>query len=60
MYGIGSYVRELIAFLKGSQINVCVVCLMSDKKQIQEEVKIEKPLKLLIISFVFQTIRDKF
>ena len=32
IYGIGTYIRELIAALKDSDINVCVIHLYSDKK----------------------------
>jgi glycosyltransferase len=37
VYGIGTYVRELTAALKGSDINVCVVNIASDKLQILTE-----------------------
>ena len=32
VYGVGTYIRELIAALRHSQINVCVVHLRSDKE----------------------------
>ena len=31
IYGVGTYIHELIAALKGSEINVCVVHLRSEK-----------------------------
>lgn len=34
VYGIGTYIRELIAALKNSNINICVVTLVSDKQQV--------------------------
>jgi glycosyltransferase len=37
IYGIGTYIRELTAALKDSDINICVVNLTSDKPQIQTE-----------------------
>lgn len=37
VYGIGTYIRELILTLKNSDINVCVVNLNSDKPQIISE-----------------------
>jgi glycosyltransferase len=37
VYGIGTYMRELTSSLKGSDINVCVVSLNSDKPQMQIE-----------------------
>ncbi len=37
VYGIGTYIRELIAVLKNSDLNVCVVNLNSDKPQIMSE-----------------------
>jgi len=36
-YGIGTYIRELTNALRHSNINVCVICLESDKPQIQIE-----------------------
>ncbi|MCL2650952.1 MAG: hypothetical protein FWD60_08015 [Candidatus Azobacteroides sp.] len=36
-YGVGTYIRELIGALKNSNINICVVSLISDKLQIQTE-----------------------
>ena len=33
VYGIGTYIRELVAAVKQSNINVCVVHLLSDKPQ---------------------------
>lgn len=35
VYGVGTYIRELSAALKGSDTNVCVVNIASDKPQIQ-------------------------
>ncbi len=35
--GVGSYIRELTAILKESDINTCVVNLFSEKIQIQAE-----------------------
>ena len=37
VYGVGSYIRELTTTLKDSNINICVVNLISDKPQIQTE-----------------------
>jgi glycosyltransferase involved in cell wall biosynthesis len=37
VYGAGTYVREQTAVLKGSDINVCVVNIASDKSQILTE-----------------------
>jgi glycosyltransferase len=37
VYGVGTYIRELTAALKDSDINICVVNLTSDKPQIQIE-----------------------
>lgn len=37
VYGIGTYIRELIAILKDSDLKVCVVNLNSDKPQIKSE-----------------------
>jgi len=37
-YGIGTYSRELALALRQSRINVCIVWLLSDKPQVQEEV----------------------
>jgi glycosyltransferase len=37
VYGVGTYVRELTAVVKGNDINVCVVNIASDKPQIQTE-----------------------
>ena len=37
IYGVGTYIRELTAALKNSDINICVVNLTSDKPQIQTE-----------------------
>ncbi|RHJ85300.1 TIGR04157 family glycosyltransferase [Parabacteroides sp. AM08-6] len=37
VYGIGTYIRELAAALKNSDINLCVVNLNSDKPQIKYE-----------------------
>jgi glycosyltransferase len=37
VYGVGTYIRELTAALKNSDINVCVVNLISKKPQIQTE-----------------------
>jgi glycosyltransferase len=37
VYGVGTYIRELTAALKESDINICVVNIMSDKPQIQIE-----------------------
>jgi len=37
IYGIGSYIRELTAVLRKSNINVCIVDINSDKPQIQKE-----------------------
>jgi glycosyltransferase len=37
VYGVGTYIRELTAVLKGSNISVCVVHIASDKPQIQTE-----------------------
>ena len=37
VYGIGTYIRELIAALRQSNIKVCVVNLISDKPQINKE-----------------------
>lgn len=36
-YGIGTYIKELVAVLKNSGVNVCVVNLNSDKLQIMSE-----------------------
>ena len=37
VFGIGTYIRELIAALKNSHICICVVNLLSDKPQIRME-----------------------
>jgi len=37
VYGVGTYISELTVALKGSEINICVVNLLSDKPQIQYE-----------------------
>jgi glycosyltransferase len=37
VYGIGTYIRELTSSLKNSDINICVVNLISDKPQMQIE-----------------------
>ena len=37
VYGIGTYIRELIAVMKNSDLNVCVVNLNSEKPQIKSE-----------------------
>lgn len=37
VYGVGTYVRELIVALKDSDMNICVINIMSDKPQIQIE-----------------------
>lgn len=37
VYGIGTYIRELLVALKNSNISVCVVYLNSDKPQIKSE-----------------------
>ena len=37
IYGIGTCIRELTAVLKDSDINICVVNLMSDKPQVLKE-----------------------
>lgn len=37
VYGVGTYIRELVAALKSSDVNVCVVNLTSEKPQIQTE-----------------------
>lgn len=37
VYGVGTYIRELTAALKKSDINVCVVNLNSEKPQIKSE-----------------------
>jgi glycosyltransferase len=37
VYGVGTYVRELTAVLKDSDIHVCVINMASDKPQIQTE-----------------------
>jgi glycosyltransferase len=37
LFGVGTYIRELTAALKDSNINVCVVNLTSEKPQIQTE-----------------------
>lgn len=39
VFGVGTYIRELVATLKDSDINVCVVNLLSEKHQIQTEQK---------------------
>ena len=38
VFGVGTYIRELTLELKGSDINICVVNLASEKPQIQTEV----------------------
>ena len=38
-YGVGTYIRELTAALKGGELNICVVNLTSDKPQIHTEIK---------------------
>lgn len=37
VYGVGTYVRELITVLKKSDISVCVINIASDKTQIETE-----------------------
>ncbi|MDR2919145.1 MAG: TIGR04157 family glycosyltransferase [Tannerella sp.] len=37
VFGVGTYIRELTAALKESDINICVVNLISEKSQIQTE-----------------------
>ena len=37
IYGVGTYIRELTGALKGSELNICVINLTSDKPQIQME-----------------------
>lgn len=37
IYGVGTYIRELIAALRGSDTTICVVNITSDKPQIQTE-----------------------
>jgi len=37
IYGVGTYIRELTAALKDSEIKVCIVTLASEKPQIQRE-----------------------
>ncbi|MDR0575036.1 MAG: TIGR04157 family glycosyltransferase [Tannerella sp.] len=37
VFGVGSYIRELTAALKNSDITICVVNLISEKPQIQTE-----------------------
>jgi hypothetical protein len=37
VYGVGTYIRELTAALKNSDINICIVNLTSEKPQIQTE-----------------------
>ncbi len=37
VFGVGTYIRELTVALKNSDINVCVVNLLSEKPQIQTE-----------------------
>ncbi|MFV0585027.1 MAG: TIGR04157 family glycosyltransferase [Parabacteroides gordonii] len=37
LFGVGTYIRELITALKGHEINVCVVNLISDRPQIHIE-----------------------
>jgi glycosyltransferase len=37
VYGVGTYIQELTAALKNSDINVCVINLMSEKPQILTE-----------------------
>lgn len=37
LYGVGTYIRELTAALKGSNISVCVINLISEEPQIQTE-----------------------
>ena len=37
VFGVGTYIRELTAALKGSDVTVCVVHLISDKPQIETE-----------------------
>jgi glycosyltransferase len=36
-YGVGTYIHELTVALKSSNINICIVNLISDKPQIQTE-----------------------
>ena len=36
-YGVGTYIKELTAALRGTELNICVVNLMSEKPQIQME-----------------------
>ena len=37
VFGIGTYIRELTAALKGSELKICIINLYSDKPQIQIE-----------------------
>ncbi len=37
VFGVGTYIRELVSALKGCDINICVVNLISEKPQIQVE-----------------------
>ena len=37
VFGVGTYIQELVAALKDRDINVCVVNLISEKPQIQTE-----------------------
>lgn len=37
VFGVGTYIRELVAVLKGCDVNLCVINLISEKLQIQTE-----------------------
>ena len=37
IFGIGTYVQELVAALKNYNINICVVNIFSDKPQIEKD-----------------------
>ena len=37
VFGVGTYIHELVTALKGRDINICVVNLISEKPQIQTE-----------------------
>ena len=37
VFGVGTYIRELVAVLKGCDVNIYVINLISEKLQIQIE-----------------------
>ena len=40
VFGVGTYIHELVTALKGRDINICVVNLISEKPQIQTELSL--------------------